>query len=149
MAPNVRILAPISQVHRPLVLLGAVDGLINVLADSCPRLCLLERLTAALFSPGGVTLLTDIHLICAHTHIPTQWLLLNFKQMSTVYLPFTGVNRLSGTSGHAPPSTSRFPAIKAKHSLMTSQVRVPGLRRKLCCISQSEAVCSLNGSDGT
>jgi len=72
-APIVQILSPISQVRRPLVLLGALDGFINVLADACPRPCLLERLASAQLGPGGVTLLSDkllpsnTHLLHAHT----------------------------------------------------------------------------------
>lgn len=41
-----------------------MDGFINVLADACPRPCLLERLAASQLGPGGVTLLTD--KACAH-----------------------------------------------------------------------------------
>lgn len=56
-APNVQTLLPISQVHRPLVLRGAVDSFINVLADACPRPRLSwERLAAAqLEGRGDVT----------------------------------------------------------------------------------------------
>lgn len=75
-APNVQILSPISQVHRPLVLRGSVDCFINVLADACPRPCLLERLAAAQLGPGGVTLLTDAllpsHIYLMHTHTHTH-----------------------------------------------------------------------------
>lgn len=79
-APNVQILLPISQIHRPLVLLRAADGFINVLADACPRPSLLERLAAAQLCPGGVTALTDellpshIHLMHTHAHNDCHWI---------------------------------------------------------------------------
>lgn len=131
-APNVQILSPISQVHRPLVLRGAVDGFINVLADACPRPCLLERLAAAQLGPGGVALLTDKPLP-SHTHTETDCCWIWSRFLLYIFLFWENENRLFGTSSLCLPLNLPFHSNQGKTlTLMASQV---GLMRGGNCVA--------------
>lgn len=152
-APNVQILSPISQVHRPLVLLGAVDGFINVLADACPRPCLLERLAAAQLGPGGVTLLTDKRVpshIYAHTHAHTYTRTVIVAEYGAIFYNIsssTGANMKIGCLERVVFMLPQLPIyLKSRQNTHTnSKPSTGGLKRKLCCISEGDALFSLDG----
>lgn len=152
-APNVQILSPISQVRGPLVLRGAVDGFVNVLADACPRPCLLERLAAAQLGPGGVTLLTDElsprRIYLSHTQTQTATVA-EFGAGFYCTSSCTGMKiGCFGVSGLCPTPALSQPLVSPQSRQNThanGESNRGDLRRKLRCISQSDELSSLDDS---
>lgn len=127
---------------QTLVLWGAVDGFINVLADACPRLSL-SAVKIGCGSTRSWRSHTADRRARALSHTPHAHTDARFYCISAS----AGMNIKIGCLEWVVcvPSNLLLSSNQGKTlTLMASQVG-GDLRRKLCCISQSDALSSLDG----